>query len=58
MAISEDGIHFKKYEGNPILREPPEDTPDFRDPAVTKIRDLYYMLVASGKDGIGKAHPG
>lgn len=56
VAISEDGIHFEKYEGNPILREPPEDTPDFRDPAVTKIGDIYYMLVASGKDGVGKAY--
>jgi beta-fructofuranosidase len=55
VAISEDGIHFEKYEGNPILREPPEDTPDFRDPAVTKIGDVYYMVVASGKDGVGKA---
>jgi beta-fructofuranosidase len=56
VAISEDGIHFKKYGGNPILREPPEDTPDFRDPAVTKVGDTYYMLLASGKDGVGKAH--
>ncbi len=55
LAWSDDGIHFTKYEGNPILTEPPEDTPDFRDPAVTKVGDKYYMVLASGKDGIGKA---
>ncbi len=55
VAVSEDGVHFAKYEGNPVITAPPEDTPDFRDPAVTKIGDTYYMLVASGKDGVGKA---
>ena len=22
LAVSEDGIHFEKYEGNPVIKEP------------------------------------
>ena len=36
VAVSEDGIHFEKYEGNPVIDTfPPEGGPDFRDPAVS-----------------------
>ncbi|MBP3305524.1 MAG: glycoside hydrolase family 32 protein [Oscillospiraceae bacterium] len=55
VAVSEDGIRFEKCAGNPVLDAPLEDTPDFRDPAVTQINGVYYMVVASGKDGVGKA---
>lgn len=55
VAMSEDGFNFKKYEGNPIIMQPPYDgSKDFRDPKVTVIDGKYYMVVGSGKDGIGK----
>ena len=55
VAMSEDGIHFKKYEGNPIILNPPSDgSKDFRDPKVTVIDGKYYMVIGSGKNGTGK----
>ncbi len=55
VAMSEDGINFRKYEGNPIILKPPSDgSKDFRDPKVTVIDGKYYMVIGSGKDGIGK----
>lgn len=51
IAISEDGIHFKKYEGNPVLTE--KDIPegssivDFRDPKVFEKNDMYYCVIGS-----------
>ena len=54
VAVSEDGITFKKYENNPILHCPIDGKDDFRDPKVTKIGDEYHMVVGSGKDGTGK----
>lgn len=55
VAFSEDGITFHKYEGNPVISHfPPEGSEDFRDPKVTKIGNVYYMVCASGKDGVGK----
>lgn len=55
MAVSDDGIHFVKYDKNPIIPHYPEDgSRDFRDPKVTKIGDEYVMVVGSGKDETGK----
>lgn len=54
IAVSEDGITFKKYEHNPVLTCPADGKGDFRDPKVTKIDDTYHMVVGSGKDGTGK----
>ena len=55
VAVSEDGLHFEKYENNPVIRQAPKDgSRDFRDPKVTKIGDAYYMVCGSGKDNIGK----
>lgn len=49
VAVSEDGIHFEKYDGNPVIDHyPPEGGPDFRDPAVCCIDGRYYCVVASG----------
>ena len=49
VAYSEDGIHFKKYENNPVIdRYPADGGPDFRDPAVCRIGDVYYCVMASG----------
>ncbi len=49
VAVSEDGIHFEKYDGNPVIDGYPSDGgPDFRDPAVCCIDGEYYCVVASG----------
>lgn len=44
-AYSEDGIHFEKYDGNPVLRAPEGvEAHNFRDPKVWKHIDKYYMV--------------
>ena len=49
VAYSEDGVHFEKYAGNPIIDHYPADGgPDFRDPAVCQIDGKYYCVMASG----------
>jgi len=49
VAYSDDGIHFVKYEGNPVISGYPADgCPDFRDPAVTCIDGKFYCVMASG----------
>lgn len=57
IASSKDGIHFTKYEGNPVVREVPEDsTGHFRDPKVWKTEDTYHMVLGNRtKDDIGRA---
>ncbi len=49
IAYSTDGFNFKKYEGNPVISQfPKEGSRDFRDPAVIKTNDKYYLVMASG----------
>lgn len=55
VAMSRDGVHFEKYENNPVIRSFPEDgSGDFRDPKVTEIDGIYYMVVGSGRDDVAK----
>ena len=55
VAVSRDGIHFEKYEGNPVIPVYPADgSGEFRDPKVSFIKGHYYMVCGSGKDGVGK----
>lgn len=56
IAYSEDGIHFEKYEGNPVLT-PPEGVPShqFRDPKVWKHGDTYYMVCGASRDDKAQA---
>ena len=54
VAISEDGIHFTKYAGNPVIRENPLGYPDFRDPKVIRIDGTWYMVVGTGNASTGK----
>ena len=56
VAWSEDGIHFEKYEGNPVLRAP-EGVPtyQFRDPKVWKHEDTYYMVCGASRDNMAQA---
>ncbi|WP_159881520.1 glycoside hydrolase family 32 protein [Paenibacillus puerhi] len=56
VATSTDGIHFEKHTANPIIDYPPVDGSfDFRDPKVWKHEDIWYMVISTGKEGIGKA---
>lgn len=53
-AYSTDGIHFEKYENNPVIsRYPSDGGPDFRDPAVCRADDGYYLVMASGNPETG-----
>jgi len=56
LAISEDGINFKKYENNPIIAHGPEDnTQDFRDPKVWYDNGSWNMILGSqNKEGLGR----
>ncbi|BBK78975.1 MULTISPECIES: glycoside hydrolase family 32 protein [Clostridium] len=56
IAVSKDGITFEKYENNPVIAVPPEDSiHHFRDPKVWKHEDKWYMVVGnSTKDNIGR----
>lgn len=56
VAYSEDGVHFEKYEGNPVLLAPDGISKDsFRDPKVWKHGEWYYMVCGAGKGGRGLA---
>lgn len=51
VAYSDDGIHFEKYEGNPVLTAPEGIPADrFRDPKVWKHGDTYYMVCGGSRD--------
>jgi len=48
MAWSRDGIHFEKSPANPIIAAFPADgSPDFRDPAVMRDGEDFYLVMAS-----------
>ena len=56
-AISEDGVTFTLYSGNPIIAAPPSDSPSgFRDPKVfwDTTDNTWKMVVGSGDDFSGK----
>lgn len=56
IAYSEDGIHFEKYEGNPVLTAPEGVPTDlFRDPKLWKHEDTYYMVCGASRDNKGQA---
>lgn len=54
VAVSEDGLHFTKYDGNPVIPKNPLGYPDFRDPKVTQIDGKWYMVVGTGNETTGK----
>ncbi|KRM95075.1 hypothetical protein FC19_GL002168 [Liquorilactobacillus aquaticus DSM 21051] len=48
IAVSEDGIHFQKYDGNPVIAKSPDDnSDDFRDPKVWYENEAWYMVLGS-----------
>ena len=57
VAISDDGVDFKKYEHNPVMTVdalPGKTDPgNFRDPKVFKHGDKYYCVVAAALEGHG-----
>jgi sucrose-6-phosphate hydrolase SacC (GH32 family) len=58
LAHSEDGIHFTKYHGNPVIPQQPTSPvfQDFRDPFVWRENDTYYLLIGNGqREGGGTA---
>lgn len=56
IAYSEDGIHFEKYSGNPVLRAPEGISADFfRDPKVWKHENTYYMVCGGNRGGMAQA---
>lgn len=51
IAYSSDGIHFEKYEKNPVIDiHPPQGSEDFRDPAVWEHNGKYYLVIASAHE--------
>lgn len=56
IAYSEDGVHFVKYKGNPVIATPPKDnTQHFRDPKIWKENEYYYVILGSqNNDGVGR----
>ena len=56
IAYSEDGIHFEKYEGNPVITAPEGVPTDlFRDPKVWKHDDTYYVVCGASKNEFAQA---
>ncbi|MDL2250593.1 glycoside hydrolase family 32 protein [Lachnospiraceae bacterium OttesenSCG-928-J05] len=51
LAVSEDGVNFEKYAGNPVIDERQlsgvATSDDFRDPKVFRREDYYYTVVAA-----------
>jgi sucrose-6-phosphate hydrolase SacC (GH32 family) len=54
LAESSNGVHFKKFEGNPIIAAPPQGmNPEFRDPFVWREGDWYYLIIGSAVKDVG-----
>lgn len=52
IAYSDDGVHFQKYAGNPVVEKPyPEVSDDFRDPKVFEHAGKWYMVVGGSIGG-------
>jgi beta-fructofuranosidase len=56
VAVSDDGIVFRKSETNPVIPVPPEGTrPDFRDPKMVEIDGVVFAVLGGSGDGTGRA---
>ncbi|WP_394526006.1 glycoside hydrolase family 32 protein [Lacrimispora sp. JR3] len=56
VAYSEDGIHFEKYEKNPVITAPKGfDPANFRDPKVWEHEGRFYLVCGAKKDDLAKA---
>lgn len=55
IAWSDDGIHFEKYEGNPVLTAPNGIlSGDFRDPKVWEHEGAFYMICGASRNKAGE----
>ena len=56
IAISTDGVHFEKYERNPVIAQPPADgTEDFRDPKLVTIGEEVFAVIGNRSEETGRA---
>lgn len=56
MAWSDDGIHFQKYEQNPVITAPDGyDKANFRDPKIFRQGDYFYMVCGAKKGEFAQA---
>lgn len=56
IAYSDDGIHFEKYSGNPVIKAPEGISPElFRDPKVWKHDNTFYMICGASRENNGQA---
>ena len=55
VAYSDDGVHFTKYAGNPVIEAPADNSQDFRDPKVWEHDDQYYLVVGSREQANSRA---
>lgn len=56
IAYSEDGIHFEKYAGNPVITAPKGVSPDqFRDPKVWEHDGTFYMVCGASRNNRAQA---
>lgn len=56
IATSSDGINFKKFEKNPVIKPNlVNGDRDFRDPKVWKEGALWYVVIGSTKNNDGRA---
>lgn len=59
LVYSDDGIHFEKYEHNPVIRN--EDKPsgcsieDFRDPFIYRENDTFYVMIGTKNENQSEA---
>jgi sucrose-6-phosphate hydrolase SacC (GH32 family) len=55
LAVSVDGIHFVKFDGNPIIAAPPQGMgcPEFRDPFIWREGQSFYLVVGSAVKDVG-----
>lgn len=55
LAVSSDGIHFEKYENNPVICDThmPQQASrsDFRDPYLWEMEGVYYALLGNKYEG-------
>ena len=56
LAVSEDGINFEKYSGNPVIKAPEGyDHANFRDPKVWKHGNIFYLILSAKKNDRAQA---
>lgn len=56
VAVSSDGVHFVKYENNPVIVAPEGVSIDsFRDPKVWEHNGRYYLVCAAQREGRAQA---